>query len=72
MILFVQGTAVISEGKVLLDLSNGPETPFTGVILRPKKFEGAEKKAIVFTKRVWLDHADATAVFEGEEVTPMD
>lgn len=65
-------TAVISEGKVLLHLSNGPETPFTRVILRHKKFEGAGKKATVFTKRVWLDHADATAVSEGEEVTLMD
>lgn len=65
-------TAVISEGKVLLDLTNGPETPFTRVILRHKKFEGAGKKATVFTKRVWLDHADATAVSQGEEVTLMD
>lgn len=65
-------TAVISEGKVLLDLSNGPDAPFTRVILRHKKFEGAGKKATVFTKRVWLDHADAAAVSEGEEVTLMD
>lgn len=65
-------TAVVSEGKVLLELSNGPETPFTRVILRHKKFEGAGKKATVFTKRVWLDHADAAAVSAGEEVTLMD
>ncbi|XP_024365597.1 glutamate--tRNA ligase, cytoplasmic [Physcomitrium patens] len=65
-------TAVLSEGKVLLDLSNGPETPFTRVILRHKKYEPAGKKASVFTKRIWLDHADATAVSEGEEVTLMD
>jgi glutamyl-tRNA synthetase len=65
-------TAVISEGKVLLDLSNGPETPFTRIILRHKKYEEAGKKATVFTKRIWLDLADATTVSEGEEVTLMD
>ncbi|KAG0592616.1 hypothetical protein KC19_1G267300 [Ceratodon purpureus] len=65
-------TAVISEGKVLLDLSNGPETPFTRVILRHKKYEEAGKKATAFTKRIWLDLADATTVSEGEEVTLMD
>uniref|UniRef100_A0A7I4CEY7 glutamate--tRNA ligase n=1 Tax=Physcomitrium patens TaxID=3218 RepID=A0A7I4CEY7_PHYPA len=65
-------TAVLSEGKVLLDPSNGPETPFTRVILRHKKYVPAGKKATVFTKKIWLDHADATAVSEGEEVTLMD
>lgn len=65
-------TAVLSEGKVLLDLSNGPETPFTRVILRHKKYEPAGKKATVFTKKIWLDHADANAVSKGEEVTLMD
>ena len=65
-------TAVISEGKVLLDISNGPETPFTRVILRHKKCEEAGKKSTVFTKRIWLDLADAMTVSEGEEVTLMD
>uniref|UniRef100_A0A7I4B2W1 GST C-terminal domain-containing protein n=1 Tax=Physcomitrium patens TaxID=3218 RepID=A0A7I4B2W1_PHYPA len=64
-------TAVLSEGKVLLDLSSGPETPFTRVILRHKKYEPAGKKATVFTKKMWLDHADATTVSEGVEVSLM-
>ena len=65
-------TAVLTEKKVLLDLTNGPETPFTRVILRHKKYEGAGKKATVFTKRVWLNQADGAAVSEGEEITLMD
>ncbi|CAM6096286.1 unnamed protein product [Calypogeia fissa] len=65
-------TAVYTDGKVLFDLSNGPETPFTRVIPRHKKFEGAGKKATLFTKRIWLDQADAAAVSVGEEVTLMD
>lgn len=65
-------TAVSTQKKVLLDLSNGPDAPFTRVILRHKKYEGAGKKATVFTKRIWLDQADGAAVSEGEEVTLMD
>ncbi|KAJ7298321.1 hypothetical protein O6H91_Y004100 [Diphasiastrum complanatum] len=65
-------TAVFSDGKVLLFLKNGPDTPFVRVIPRHKKFEGAGKKATTFTKKIWLDKADALSISEGEEVTLMD
>lgn len=65
-------TAVFADGKVILNLSNGPDEPFVRVIARHKKFDGAGKKATTFTKRVWLDQVDGAAVSEGEEVTLMD
>eukprot|EP00252_Welwitschia_mirabilis_P000333 TRINITY_DN10369_c0_g1_i1.p1 TRINITY_DN10369_c0_g1~~TRINITY_DN10369_c0_g1_i1.p1 ORF type:complete len:721 (-),score=128.64 TRINITY_DN10369_c0_g1_i1:353-2515(-) len=65
-------TAVIEEGRVLLSLTNGPEEPFVRILPRHKKYEGAGKKATTFTKRIWLDGADAAAISEGEEVTLMD
>ncbi|CAK9216185.1 unnamed protein product [Sphagnum troendelagicum] len=65
-------TAVFTDGKVILNLSNGPDEPFVRVIARHKKFDGAGKKATTFTKRVWLDQVDGAAVSEGEEVTLMD
>jgi glutamyl-tRNA synthetase len=65
-------TAVISDGKVVFHLTDGPETPFTRIIPRHKKFEGAGKKATYFSNRILLDQADASAVTVGEEVTLMD
>ncbi|KAG6554266.1 hypothetical protein Mapa_004182 [Marchantia paleacea] len=65
-------TAVLSEGKVLLDLTNGPEPSFVRVLDRHKKYPAAGKKATTFTKRVWLDQADAACISNGEEVTLMD
>ncbi|KAL3695636.1 hypothetical protein R1sor_009712 [Riccia sorocarpa] len=65
-------TAVIGDGKVLLELTNGPETPFVRVIDRHKKYPPAGKKATSFTRRIWLDQADAACISNGEEVTLMD
>lgn len=65
-------TAVNEERRVLLLLSNGPETPFVRIIPRHKKYEGAGTKATTYTQRIWIDFADASAVSENEEVTLMD
>ncbi|XAR49213.1 Glutamate--tRNA ligase [Bertholletia excelsa] len=65
-------TAVIEEGRVLLTLTDGPEKPFVRIIPRHKKYEGAGLKATTYTKRIWLDGADAESISAGEEVTLMD
>ncbi|KAJ0982617.1 hypothetical protein J5N97_010872 [Dioscorea zingiberensis] len=65
-------TAVFDDRRVIFSLSNGPEEPFVRIIPRHKKYEGAGKKATTFTRRIWLDYADASSISEGEEVTLMD
>ncbi|KDP23319.1 hypothetical protein JCGZ_23152 [Jatropha curcas] len=65
-------TAVIEERRVLLTLTNGPETPFVRIIPRHKKYEGAGEKATTYTKRIWMDYDDAASISENEEVTLMD
>ncbi|CAK9167152.1 unnamed protein product [Ilex paraguariensis] len=65
-------TAVIEERRVLLTLTNGPEEPFVRIIPRHKKYEGAGEKATTYTKRIWIDHADAESISVDEEVTLMD
>uniref|UniRef100_A0A0D9UZI1 glutamate--tRNA ligase n=1 Tax=Leersia perrieri TaxID=77586 RepID=A0A0D9UZI1_9ORYZ len=65
-------TAVLKEQRVLLTLTNGPEEPFVRILPRHKKYEGAGKKATTFTKKIWLEHADASVISIGEEVTLMD
>ncbi|KAJ4877641.1 hypothetical protein Rs2_42659 [Raphanus sativus] len=65
-------TAVVEERSVLLTLSDGPDEPFVRLIPKHKKFEGAGEKATTFTKRIWLEGADASVISVGEEVTLMD
>ncbi|OVA19225.1 Glutamyl/glutaminyl-tRNA synthetase [Macleaya cordata] len=65
-------TAVLEERRVMLTLIDGPEKPFVRVIPRHKKFEGAGTKATTYTKRIWLDNADASSISVGEEITLMD
>ena len=65
-------TAVIEERRVLLTLTDGPEKPFVRIIPRHKKFDGAGQKATTYTKRIWLDYADAMLIAVDEEVTLMD
>ncbi|KAE8717895.1 Phytochrome A [Hibiscus syriacus] len=65
-------TAVIEERRLLLTLTNGPDKPFVRIIPRHKKYEGAGEKATTFTKRIWLDYADAECISVDEEVTLMD
>ncbi|KAK9145118.1 hypothetical protein Sjap_005021 [Stephania japonica] len=65
-------TAVLEEKRVLLTLLDGPEKLFVQIIPRHKKFEGAGTKATTFTKRIWLDNADASSISVDEEVTLMD
>ncbi|XP_004495831.1 glutamate--tRNA ligase, cytoplasmic-like [Cicer arietinum] len=65
-------TAVIAERRVLLTLTDGPEKSFVRIIPRHKKFEAAGNKATTYTKRIWIDYADAGSISAGEEVTLMD
>ncbi|XP_044489937.1 glutamate--tRNA ligase, cytoplasmic-like [Mangifera indica] len=65
-------TAVIEERHVLLTLTNGPDEPFVRIIPRHKKFEGAGEKATTYTKRIWIDQADAASISVDEEITLMD
>ncbi|EHA8590965.1 putative Glutamate--tRNA ligase, cytoplasmic [Cocos nucifera] len=61
-------TAVLEENRVMLLLTDGPEKPFVRIIPRHKKFERAGTKATTYTKRIWIDYADALSVTEGEEL----
>lgn len=65
-------TAVIEEGRVLITLTNGPEKPFARIIPRHKKYEGAGDKCTTFTRRIWIDKADAESISADEEITLMD
>ncbi|KAK2379258.1 glutamine--tRNA ligase [Trifolium repens] len=65
-------TAVIADKRVLLTLSDGPEKSFVRIIPRHKKYEAAGNKATTYTKRIWIDYADAESISAGEEVTLMD
>ncbi|KFK30349.1 hypothetical protein AALP_AA7G249900 [Arabis alpina] len=65
-------TAVIENRRVLLTLTNGPDEPFVRIIPKHKKFEGAGEKATTFTKRIWIEGGDASAISIDEEVTLMD
>lgn len=64
-------TAVSAE-RVLLTLTDGPDKPFVRIIPRHKKYAGAGDKATTFTKRIWIDLADAKLISVDEEVTLMD
>ncbi|KAK6915754.1 Glutamyl/glutaminyl-tRNA synthetase, class Ib, catalytic domain [Dillenia turbinata] len=65
-------TAVIEERRVLLTLTDGPDEPFVRIILKHKKCPPAGEKCTTFTKRIWLDQADAQSISLDEEVTLMD
>lgn len=65
-------TAVIEERRVLVTLTDGPDHPFTRIIPRHKKYEGAGEKCTTYTMNIWIDYADAEAISANEEVTFMD
>ncbi|WVZ71637.1 hypothetical protein U9M48_020204 [Paspalum notatum var. saurae] len=65
-------TAVLKDQRVLLTLTNGPEESFIRILPRHKKYEGAGNKATTFTKRIWLEYADASVISTSQEVTLMD
>ena len=55
-------TAIVEEGRVLLTLTDGPETPFVRMIPKHKKFDDAGVKDTTFTKKIWIEQADAKAI----------
>ncbi|KAK1277337.1 hypothetical protein QJS04_geneDACA015752 [Acorus gramineus] len=65
-------TAVLEDRRVLLDLADGPEESFVRILPRHKKYDGAGTKATTYTKKIWIEYADASSVSTGEEITLMD
>ncbi|KAK1317991.1 hypothetical protein QJS10_CPA05g00040 [Acorus calamus] len=59
-------TAVLEDRRVLLDLADGPKEPLH------KKYDGAGTKATTYTKKIWIEYADASSVSIDEEITLMD
>ncbi|GJZ97493.1 glutamate--tRNA ligase, cytoplasmic [Tanacetum coccineum] len=57
-------TAIINDGHVLLTLKDEPEPLFVRMIPKHKKYEGAGEKATTFTKKIWIEQADAKAIAE--------
>jgi glutamyl-tRNA synthetase len=64
-------TAVVSDKKVLLTLTNGPAEAEVEVVARHKKNPDAGKKAVTKTSTIYIDFEDAMALTKGEEVTLM-
>ncbi|GKA48251.1 glutamate--tRNA ligase, cytoplasmic [Tanacetum coccineum] len=62
-------TAIVKEGRVLLTLSNGPETPFVRKIPKHKRYEGAGMKDTTFTKEIWIEQVDAKAIADAEAIS---
>ncbi|GJV70944.1 glutamate--tRNA ligase, cytoplasmic [Tanacetum coccineum] len=65
-------TAIVKEGRVLLTLLNGPETPFVRKIQKHKRYDDAGAKDTAFTKEIWMEQADAKAISSNLEITLMD
>ncbi|XP_071687152.1 glutamate--tRNA ligase, cytoplasmic-like [Rutidosis leptorrhynchoides] len=65
-------TAILEDQRVLLTLLDGPETPFVRIVPKHKKYADAGEKATTFTKRIWLEQADAKVISPNEEITLMD
>nr|GEW14798.1 glutamate--tRNA ligase, cytoplasmic [Tanacetum cinerariifolium] len=62
-------TAIVKEGRVLLTLSNGPETPFVRKIPKHKRYDGAGVKDTTFTKEIWIEQVDAKAIADAEAIS---
>eukprot|EP00201_Polytomella_parva_P009213 CAMPEP_0175064070 /NCGR_PEP_ID=MMETSP0052_2-20121109/15117_1 /TAXON_ID=51329 ORGANISM="Polytomella parva, Strain SAG 63-3" /NCGR_SAMPLE_ID=MMETSP0052_2 /ASSEMBLY_ACC=CAM_ASM_000194 /LENGTH=719 /DNA_ID=CAMNT_0016330357 /DNA_START=184 /DNA_END=2343 /DNA_ORIENTATION=+ len=65
-------TAVETENKVLLTLSDGPSVREELQVPRHKKHAPAGEKTQVRLNQIWIDQADAKELKDGEEVTLMD
>ncbi|KAL7608286.1 hypothetical protein Lser_V15G14355 [Lactuca serriola] len=65
-------TAILEENRVLLTLLDGPHKPFVRVIPKHKKYTAAGDKATAFTKKIWIEQADAKAISPNDEITLMD
>ncbi|XWS64387.1 hypothetical protein CRYUN_Cryun05aG0000500 [Craigia yunnanensis] len=62
----------VIEEPLLLTLTNGPDESFVCIIPRHKKYDGAGEKATTYTRKIWIDYADAECITVDEEVTLMD
>lgn len=65
-------TAISTDARVPMTLTNGPDEPEVMIVPRHKKYPGAGDKATTKSSKLWLEQVDAQAVAEGEEVTLMD
>ncbi|KAL4439440.1 hypothetical protein ABPG77_008769 [Micractinium sp. CCAP 211/92] len=64
-------TAVETDGRVPVTLSNGPATAEFVEMPRHAKHPPAGTKQQMRSSSIWIDQADAQAIAEGEEVTLM-
>lgn len=64
-------TAVETQNKVLVTLTNGPAELQSVTVPKHAKYAAAGNKIQQRSDRIWWDQADAAAVSEGEEVTLM-
>eukprot|EP00798_Chlamydomonas_sp_ICE-L_P023367 gene23367-30628_t len=65
-------TAVELEGRVPVNLTNGPAEVEVVTVPKHKKYEPAGKKSQYRSNKILLDQVDCQEVKEGEEVTLMD
>ncbi|CAI9278020.1 unnamed protein product [Lactuca saligna] len=72
LIHFILDQVILEENRVLLTLLDGPHKPFVRVIPKHKKYVAAGDKSIAFTKKIWIEQADAKAISPNEEITLMD
>jgi glutamyl-tRNA synthetase len=64
-------TAITTENRVLVNLIDGPDPVEIVEVPKHQKYPPAGMKQQVRSKALWLDHADAVQLIEGEEVTLM-
>lgn len=63
-------TAIASQGKCLLHLTDGPAQPQGKSVPRHKKNASLGQKVITLAANIFLEGEDANAITQGEEVNP--
>eukprot|EP01089_Gocevia_fonbrunei_P018876 TRINITY_DN6495_c0_g3_i1.p1 TRINITY_DN6495_c0_g3~~TRINITY_DN6495_c0_g3_i1.p1 ORF type:complete len:609 (-),score=180.43 TRINITY_DN6495_c0_g3_i1:31-1857(-) len=64
--------AIRDEGKVLVELTNGPEKPYLKTVPFHKQNPELGTKVTTFSNRVWIEGEDAAILKPNEEFTLMD
>eukprot|EP01119_Soliformovum_irregulare_P004894 TRINITY_DN1608_c0_g1_i1.p1 TRINITY_DN1608_c0_g1~~TRINITY_DN1608_c0_g1_i1.p1 ORF type:complete len:642 (-),score=202.82 TRINITY_DN1608_c0_g1_i1:43-1968(-) len=65
-------TAIVDDGKVTLNIEDGPSDPVLKSVPKHKKNLELGNKTVTYFKTVYLEREDAKLIKEGEEVTLMD
>lgn len=75
--IYPRHAAIVKEGRVLLTLQNGPDTPFVRKFPKLYRYEGTGKDK-TFTNEILIEQAnakaigDAVAISSNLEITLMD